>query len=55
MKAMLLDMLDQGTESGMDDGLGESGRAARVENVEWVRWRELLELEGLIGGAKTLC
>lgn len=48
MEAVFLDVLDEGAEGGVDDGFGEAGRAAGVEDVERMRRRQLLEAQGLV-------
>lgn len=48
VKEMLLLVLKKCAASGVDDGLGKAGRAARVENIERVGGWQLLELEGCI-------
>lgn len=50
---MLLLVLDEGAQGRMHDCLGQACCAAGVENVEWMRGGELLELERLIRRATS--
>ena len=45
MQEVLLLVLEEGTGRGVDNGFREAGGAARVEDVEGVRGRELSKFE----------
>lgn len=51
MQYVLLLVLDQGAQCRVHDGLGKTGRARRIEHIERMGWRELLEFQGLGGRA----
>ncbi len=48
MQEVLLLVLKESAGCGVDDGFREAGGAARVEDVERVRGRELGKLEGRV-------
>ena len=51
MEEVLLLVLEQCPASGVNNGLGEAGRAAGKENVKRMTRRELLESKRLVRGA----